>query len=98
MNQLEQQLVWLAGKVKHDGDLIERLEDYCDSHHHGWSKEVTNSFLTDLEQRKMQLDYEEHRLELLCWKVVEDRESRGEVPDREALFIFNEVTGSRNPN
>lgn len=92
MTQQERELVWLAQKVKKDADMIERMEDYCDSHHQGWSKEVTGSFLDMILKKKDQMWYEEHRLELLAWKILEDRERKGEVPSREVMAVYNEVT------
>lgn len=45
-----------------------------------------------LLKKKDQLDYEVHRLEKLAWRIVEERDRKGELPDKEAMFIFNEVT------
>lgn len=72
--------------------MIERMEDYCDAHHRGWSKEITNGFLDIILKKQDQLWYEEHRLELLAWKIIEDREHRGELPSTEVMVVFNEVT------
>lgn len=93
MNQQERALVWLARKIDQDEDLIERLEDYMDSHHRLWSKEVTIDFLNMLEEKKRQMWYETHRLEKMAWQIAEDRENSGTLPDREALVVFNKVTG-----
>lgn len=92
MTQQERELVWLAQKVKKDADLIERMEDYCDSHHRGWSKEVTGGFLDMIFQKQDQRWYEEHRLELLAWKIIEERERKGETPSTAVMVVFNEVT------
>jgi hypothetical protein len=92
VTQQEKELVWLAKKVKRDEDLIDRLETHLDDNHHKWSKEVIAAFLDGLLKKKDQMWYEMHRLEKLAWQVVEYREKRGEVPPRDALFVFNEVT------
>lgn len=93
MNQQEQELVWLARKIQDDEDLIYRLEVYYEDFHHLWSREVDRGFVDMLFKMKDQFNYEEHRLEKLAWQVVEDRERRGQMPDREALVVFNQVTG-----
>lgn len=76
LSHLEEQLVWLGRKVTRDKDLIERAEVYFDNHQHNWSRGVLNYFLIMIEKMKDQLYYEEHRLELLAWQVVEAREGR----------------------
>lgn len=93
MNELERELVWLARKVQDDEDLIYRLEVYFEEFRHKWSKDVERGFIDMLFKRKDQFNYEEHRLEKLAWQVVEDREQKGELPDRDALVVFNQVTG-----
>lgn len=92
MTQQEQELVWLAQKVKRNADAIDRLEDYLDSHHQQWSKTVTSGMLDMIYKMKDQMWYEEHRLELLAWKIVADREAKGELPSSEVMVIYNEVT------
>lgn len=93
MNQQEQELVWLARKVEADEDLIMRLELYMEDHQRFWSKEVTFDFAEMLFKKRDQLHYEEHRLEKLAWKIAEERENRGERLSRDALVVFNQVTG-----
>lgn len=71
----ERELVWLTKKVKVDEDLIERAEAYFDEHQHLWSRGVLYSFLNLLERKKDQLYYEQHQLEMLAWRIVENREN-----------------------
>lgn len=74
MTQQERELVWLTKKVKADEDLIEKAEEYFDENQHRWSRGVLYSFMNMLERKKDQLYYEQHRLEMLAWKIVEARE------------------------
>lgn len=74
LTHLEEQLVWLTKKVRRDKDLIERAQIFFDDHQYYWSRAVMNLFLIMLEGMKDRLYYEEHRLELLAWKIVEARE------------------------
>lgn len=71
---LEEQLAWLTEKVRRDKDLIARAEEFFDDKQYGWSRGVLNLFLMMLERMKDQLYYEEHRLEMLAWQIVEARE------------------------
>jgi hypothetical protein len=93
VNQQEKELVWLARKVEADEDLILRLELYMETHQRDWSKEVTRDFVQMLFNKRDQFHYEEHRLEKLAWQIAEDRENRGEMLSKDALVVFNQVTG-----
>ncbi len=76
----ERELVWLSQKVKTDSDLIKRAEAYFREYEHLWSMDVGDYFLSMLAQMKDQLNFKEHRLEALAWKIVKEREenaSRG---------------------
>lgn len=76
LSQLEEQLVWLTKKIRRDKDLIARAEAFFDEHQTAWSRAVLNLFLIMIEKMKDQLYYEEHRLEMLAWQIVEAREGR----------------------
>jgi hypothetical protein len=76
LTQLEQELIWLTKKVNADEDRINRAEDYFDEHQREWSRGVLATWLNTIEQMKDQLYYEQHRLEMLAWQLVEAREGR----------------------
>ena len=74
LTHLEQELVWLTQKVNRDKALIAGLEKFFDKKQANWSREVLDEFLRRLEQMRDQLYFEEHRLEMLAWKIHEYRE------------------------
>lgn len=74
LSHLEEQLVWLTQKIRRDKDLIARAEEFFDEHQRTWSRSVLNRFLITLEKMRDQLNYEEHRMEMLAWQIVEARE------------------------
>lgn len=76
LNQMEQELVWLTKKVNADEDRIKRAEDYFDEHQWEWSRGVLSYWLNMIEAMKDQHYYEQHRLEMLAWQIVEAREGR----------------------
>lgn len=76
LSHLEEQLVWLTKKTRRDKELIDRAETFFDDHQYDWSRGVLNLFLIMIEKMKDQLYYEEHRLEMLAWQIVEAREGR----------------------
>lgn len=73
---LEEQLTWLTEKVRRDKDIIARAEAFFDEKQYGWSRGVLNLFLMMIEKMKDQLNYEEHRLEILAWQIIEAKEGR----------------------
>jgi hypothetical protein len=73
---LETELVWLTTKIRRDTDLIDAAEEFLDDKQIYWSRGVLNYFLIMLEKMKDQLYFEEHRLEMLAWKIHEAREGR----------------------
>lgn len=79
LTHLEEQLVWLTKKVRRDKALIERAQTFFDDKQYDWSRGVLNLFLITIEKMRDQLYYEEHRLELLAWKIVEAREGRTDI-------------------
>jgi hypothetical protein len=76
LSHLEQELVWLTQKVRRDKELIEKAKDFFDEKQYNWSRGVLNLFLMTLDKMEDQLFYEEHRLEMLAWQIVEAREGR----------------------
>lgn len=74
LTQLEQELVWLTKKVNADEDRINRAEEYFDKHQRDWSRGVLSRWLNTIEAMKDQLYYEQHRLEMLAWQIIEARE------------------------
>lgn len=82
LSHLEEQLVWLTRKTRRDQDLIKRAEAFFDDHQYDWSRGVLNLFMIMIEKMKDQLYYEEHRLEMLAWQIVEAREGRStDIPN-----------------
>lgn len=79
LSQLEEQLVWLTKKTRRDKDLIARAEKFFDDHQYNWSRGVLNFFLITIDKMKDQLYYEEHRLEMLAWQIVEAREGSTDI-------------------
>lgn len=73
---LEQELAWLTEKIRRDKQLIDEAEEFFDECQYHWSRGVLNLFLMAIEKMKDQLNYEEHRLEMLAWQIVEAREGR----------------------
>lgn len=82
--------MWLTRKVRRDKDLIARAQIFFDDHQYYWSRAVMNLFLIMLEGMKDRLYYEEHRLEMLAWKIVEAREG--------SEYVIQTLPRSRNPN
>lgn len=76
LTHLETELVWLTKKVRRDTDLIATAYEFFDEKQQQWSRGVVNLFLMTLEKMQDQLNYEEHRLEMLAWQIVEYREGR----------------------
>lgn len=76
LTHLEEQLVWLTRKVRRDKDLIARAQEFFDDRQINWTRAVMNLFLIMIEKMQDQLYYEEHRLEMLAWEIVEAREGR----------------------
>lgn len=76
LTQAEQELIWLTKKVNADEDRIRRAEDYFDEHQREWSRGVLSYWLNMIERMKDQLYYEQHRLEMLAWQIIEVREGR----------------------
>lgn len=72
MTQRERELVWLIDKVQDDEDLLQRAEAYFKENQHRWSRGVLSSFMNLLERMKDQLYYEQHRLEMLAWRIIEE--------------------------
>jgi hypothetical protein len=73
---LEQEYSWLSEKIRRDKKLIDDAEAFFDEKQYNWSRGVLNLFLCMIEKMKDQLDYEEHRHEMLAWQIVEAREGR----------------------
>ena len=73
---LEDQVVWLAEKIRRDKKLIEDAEEFFDEKQYDWSRGVLSLFMCKLEKMKDQLYYDDHQLEILSWQVVEAREGR----------------------
>jgi hypothetical protein len=86
----ERELVWLTKKVKDDADLIERASTYFREYESQWSMDIGDYFLKMLAQMKDQLNFKEHRLEQLAWKIVKEREENalGKVPDSSNFVHF----------
>lgn len=74
MNQLLQELQWLAQKIKKDEELIFQLEEFFGDHHHEWSGGFAAHFMDYMQKKQDQLDFEDHRLEKLSWRIIEQRE------------------------
>lgn len=82
MNQLVRELQWLVEKVQKDEAFIQKLEEFFGDHHHKWSRSFAAHFMDNLQERQDQLDFEDHRLEKLSWRIIEQRELDDLVADR----------------
>jgi hypothetical protein len=85
VTNLERELVWLLEKVQKDEKFIQAAEVYR------WSRGFTAFYMDTLQRMKDQLYFEEHRLEQISWRIIQQREVEIGVTPRGREVVADRV-------